>query len=181
MFVSSLLVKASPELSPNDPCTWTAGGTVTVTDLSPVMTGAVKGMTSPLARTISVPVRVMPLGTVRVALPLALSGAPPVANVLAELPGMPGRGVMVSKPVKVRWPLVTGLPWASRTVTVSLEVGATMLRVWSDWSAPTGRVNSRPSVFSLGEGAHFDVLVGEQFDGVVAVGVGADVRAGVER
>ena len=64
----------SPDVSDNVPCTWIEGGTLTVTAWVPVTTGAVKGMTRPLPRMTWGLLRVMPLGTVTVALPLELRG-----------------------------------------------------------------------------------------------------------
>ena len=109
---------------------------MTVTAWSPVMAGAVKGMTRPLLRRMSVWVRVMPPGRTEV-LPLASRLLPP-SLMSALLPGQAGQLVSLAR-AGLQLPPVTGLPLASRTETVSRETGTTMLRVWSDSSAPIGR------------------------------------------
>ena len=84
---------------------------------------SVKGRTSPLLRWIGEAWRVMPLGTTRVALPLASRAVPLLrCRAVPELPGMPGSGLMLLLP-KLMVPLVTGLPLASRTDTVRVETG----------------------------------------------------------
>ena len=96
-----------------------------------------KGMTRPLLRRMSVWVRVMPAGTrgggvavgVEVVAAFADVGAAAGAGRAAGLAGRAGTAAAAGD----------GVALASRTETVSRETGTTMLRVWSDSSAPIGK------------------------------------------